>query len=554
VYFLFEVEDVTNNFTAASQPERVILQFDPDMNQSPQLDAAGTDYRVEIAHLWGTGAQPSTLTFYKSLILPVGACTKQDWQVAPTPAGVMAGVSYALASGQPGYTVELKIPLSALGLAIGNMGISFAVINSKGTAPTVTGVGFPNTLPLTNANNVIAIPTFPTGNCGDWLVPALWGGAAIDTMPGSVTIDRNPVPWNSDSISSVDCAGAQFDYYDAKPCKLDMTVKLSSTIPGIAMRNVLFLWGNNDAGYSKWTYVDIKENVAVPFHGGGAGEVTTLQWPPPPGLVVHPCVRAYVLPNGYAARYPKSLIVSLGSSAPLLDPLLIDSLEHVYGLTPDQWAQENITRLPTGSMCPAGHCPIAFLQDGGVRALFGVARDALSGPHFFSLGPQELWAGALDSQPQPRGNQIFLSPEQARQLGPTNVIVQVRSFGSTPPPVGRQLPYDFVQPIGGVIQLFPVELAQGGKALPVHLTVTNPAPGPQMIGLSVVAHTPPGMPGVRVDLDTAPHLYQHGESRTVLGAVSTSSPLPWWLWLIIAVLVVVVLVFLLLRRRTGTSP
>jgi hypothetical protein len=487
LYLAFRIKDSTQ--TGLVPGERVIVQIDPDGSRGTQLSngaaASQKDYRFEVAHLWSTGAGGalsfSEQKFWRSTLAP-GLCMKQRWELnAAFPAGVqVAGHNDGSGAGG-GYSIEMMIPLTAIGLGnIGvesSLGVSFAIVNDLGTgcpegACEATATSFPATIPVNNVDTPLAGDDL--AECQGWLVPDAWATAFFGSTAPVIEIKRDPVWWSATSVEAFPCNAevSTYTYFKVVPCKLRVRARIENTGQGGASRNVLFLWGEPGIGQTNWRFIDLQKNVTVP---GGGGFFTSATWNNvPAGLGGHPCVRVYVLPASFLPAFDEARMTNTSGT---LDPNYIADLESTYGTGTQCMAQKNLNE-PVNDSCMT--CPV----QSGLSSPFVVF--AQTAPFPFSVPSDE---GRL-------------------MMGKT--VAQIEAFGKAPRQSGVTNRYNFIEPIGGAVQL--ITAAMLGN--PINLVIGNPQRFAQAVFTSVVARDPDGRPvNMTLDFRSGTTLQPHEEKR-----------------------------------------
>jgi hypothetical protein len=544
LYMDFEVLDQTQNrgdpgHVGEQLPlgERIVIQIDPDHSRGGALGAgpgaSQFDYRIELAHTWGVGGFTDTKFKQSTAAAGTTVCGVQDWaDTGSFPATIKAALGTSTLAG--GYVVELKIPLNQIGNPGGDIGIAFAVVNDlgylgSGTADA-TGIAFPATMALTNGSNPgLVDPADPAG-CGDWVTPNTWGGGYFNTAPTDVTISRNPIWWSSDAIVGLECGVIGYDYFPGIPCKLTLNATLDNTGSAPAVRNLLFLFGNNDTGVSRWTFMDLQKGISVP-NGGPPGPRTFLSasFNPPAGLANHPCVRVYILPAAFRGDFDEATIRALN----LADSTVISDMETKYGLSTQHWAQKNITRRTDVLNCPNAGCNIGLLlpQPYLIASLtFPGEAPSLVGTGTGAWVPSSDAAGAVPAEPPQKPDpggpgsaaNILMPAKELAAFRNDNVIVQIRSFGFSKVGGAKRPAYNFIEPIGGIQHLIPVAMIKNG-VVHIQFDMTNPGKVPRTIFLKVDTLVPQGFGPVTVIIDGAPQDYGPGETKTVKGTVGLGS-------------------------------
>ncbi len=542
VYMAFSVPDDSQLLPGSMSltgGERIIIQFDPDNAAGSDLN---NDYRIELVHKWDVPQGFSETLFYDSQPSSFGTCTS-EWQPRSSfPSTIQTGHMFD-GSGNM-YTVELQVPLGEIGGPSGPVGVAMAVVNDTGISDGgvntyyATATSAPSDLPFNNAQNGLANPVAPAQSCtGAWYQPSEWATGYFNQPPGEITIDRNPVWWNSDAVVARPCDDMNlpsYEFYPGDPCELYVESTLDySMISTSRDVNLLYLWGEHGAGTVDWTFIAL-ERESIPAGSGVTSAFNSGSYdfdaPPVPSVTGHPCVRVYILPGTLSASFDRAAIENTSA------PNYIADLEAAYSITQSKhMAQKNISRAAAGASCPDG-CGIAGLFDnwelddtesfadasvgvlspGAPQSSMRTYRATPSSSSWF--GSSSLWYGGIallvvgvgvawagkpartatmwlilpaglllvlaaceEDLNQPGEDDItpepiHLSDEEMDQFGKTNAIVQTRATGSAVniPDNTDSTSYVFVEEIGGVIDLVPENLLLEQREVPIALTVTNP--------------------------------------------------------------------------------
>ena len=538
LFLAFRVKDQTQSKASGGSldlGERIIVQFDPNASRGSQLGAGPgalqKDYRFEIRHRWNTsagGALNFDLTRWSESTLPPAssACDLQDWQNAGAlpPGGQVAGHSDG--SGiTGGYSVEFKVPLATIGrsniTSFGNaldIGISFGIVNDLGgPGSEATGVSFPASLPMNNAASPLT--SSDLGVCMGWLSPDAWATGYFGPTAPNVEILRDPVWWSSASVEVFPCDTglSTYTYDKIKACKLRVGARIENTGGTPVSRNLLFLWGEHGTGQVNWKYVDLQKNVNIP---SGGKTVNSALWNDvPSGLAGHPCIRVYVLPTAFSPEFTEAQMAGITTQAQL------DQLELVYQTGTRCMAQKNLSVVEAGSCtrCPSN------------------AMDYT--PSIFSLNAQETRPG------------VFLSDVERKRFEPGNVIVQLEVFGIAKQTTTVRPMYNFVEPVGGVIQMFPVtEALIRHPVLPVAFLLGNAGKVERRMFVKTTISAPPTVQNPKVYLTVAEGGIVLGpnEQRNITAdqqAPGTGGGEWWrrWWWIVLGILVVLILIWLIRR-------
>jgi hypothetical protein len=515
IYLAFQIPDEThdqlvgNLHKPLSLGERVIIQFDPDGSRGAHLGSGGglqKDYRLEIYHKWSTGnggainlPLDGVQWFDSSVTAANSPCQPgtQDWPQLPiaTPAGLAA----AAHNDGTGYTLEIKIPLSAMGNPATDIGIAFAIVNDLGYCPNgvcdSTGSGFPAALPLNNVGSPL-LDTDPAG-CGAWRTPDNFGTGYFTNAAPSVEISHLPVYWESVDINAYPCAADLSDYlyYPGKACKLRLTAFIHNNGAANQTRNILFMWADHGASPAVWRVVQLMEHQTIK---PGGGTVSSALWDNvPSGLGDHPCVRVYILPNSYDPAFPMTKILAIASAADLTQ------METVYNVPVGSKcnAQKNLTRQADGTVCPLANCnSLSMNQSPRIPSLFS-----------------SLFNGVVYAQQPPAKSPIFWTAEEQRRFAADHVALQFRAYGTAPLRLPKRPAYNFIEDLGGAIQLYQTALLKKNGQAPIQLVVGNPANFPRTIWLHVDQAVPAGFGPFTANIDTGPFHVAPGTDHTVKG-------------------------------------
>lgn len=556
--FFFEVQDATTSCDSCpggvlAFGERIVLQFDPDGPGDAALEA--DDRQIIITHKWGNAPSPQvtvqTLGFNTDCPDPVWAPPNNPFSPAPT--------AFVRSDQVPGggYTAEIVVPLALLGNPNSNVGFAFAVINDNGECAgdicNGFGAGFPNAGDDVVNNLRLATDENPvTPGCstfGDWIEPDAWGTAAWGLATGTVTVDRTPNYWSNDGLWVLECGAGSpvYTWYKNNPCKARLEARLTNNTGATQLRNLVFLWSEFGTGDpSVYKVVGILEGQSVPV-GTNVGPYNIDFTNMPSGNAAHPCVRVYVLPPNYVVGFDKTKILNI-TQRDGADGLT--AMVTAYGLGIDQWTQKNISAAASGTICPT--CPIA-----GLRRAPGEAETAEAAPSWprageaGGRGPSDpidgastlpvvyatrdtsgtfsdsLFGAAQTQTDQTRpplverpGRDVRLTKRDMERIAVDSVVVQVRTYGYGRP-TGGPPSFNFIEQMGGVIQVIPIEMLRKLREVPFEFRVTNPRLG-RTVYHRVDVYLSPNTEAekARVSFDTRPSLYVAEESRVVRGYVT----------------------------------
>jgi hypothetical protein len=528
-YFGFFFEVLDGSSSGLLNGERIVLQFDPNKNSGAQLELGATafakDWQIVITHLWqSSSGDPGLVSGVDVKVfdgsLPSGVCPLPRWNdvtgtITPLPGAVVRKDTLP-----GGYTVEIEAPLAMLGDPPGDVGLAFAVINDFGTCNSGVcdgyGASFPSTLPVTNADN-------PVIGCRDsWVVPDNFGVGYVDSPPGDVTILRTPEWWNSQDIDVFRCSvsgAVGYEYFPTTPCKLQIQATLHA-VGGTQTRNIVFLWADHGSSPNTWRFIDLREGVTV----SGSGTVDSAVWDAvPPNLQNHPCLRVYILPPDFRAAFDRTRIQTISN------PADVTLMESTYNLGANHWAQKNINRRTDVTVCPSADqsCHIITMNDRRRERDFTVASVSpiLTNNLFDPADAQSRTAttGASRGERPPvirqTGNQTLLSDKEKKIFLPENVVVQVRAYGYSLASGGPPR-YNFIENLGGVLQIIPEALLRRNQEIQFVMNVTNPGAVERTIFLRVDTQVPTSLEGrVRFALDTRAQKFAPGETRVIRGDV-----------------------------------
>ena len=568
LYFLVEVEDMTTNLIGNTLSERVMLHIDPGDRRGTSLSAVSPfAYRLEIRHRWqADAAGPPRIAvdaagsmFQTSTTAPNAGCVAQQWtKVTPMPATIVTAIAATpmiRPGGTSGYTVEVQVPLSLVQVTppppnvVGNIGLAVGIVNDLNDATHATNVGtgvnneyggaaWPSSLHFaSNANGVLnpGTESYPIGctptTASDWLKPVRWGHGYMGPGPSDVTISRLPVAWNSDGIELHQCyidasnnAAYQtgYDYYPSGPCKITVRAELkNSDQTGSAVRNVLYVWANRDAGSAKWTFMDLQKGQVVPAATGpmtpGTFWVPSVAWAPAAhgltGLAEHPCMRVYALPSSFIAPYDENWMRGISA----LTDADLNAFLNAYGIVDANWAQKNINRNPDLTKKCTGVCLTLqdLMESGPGRYFASLSFSTIAN----ALSPRPLLAQEKD----PTAGQIFLSRRDMVRFARSDAVVQVQTRGFV-----TKGPYRFIQDVGGAIELLPAERALvAGKPVALKFNITNGSSAEMRILPQVTTSAAPSLQGFRVATVNEPFTLAPGRTLVFNANAGTGDvPLP----------------------------
>lgn len=576
--------------------ERFVLQLDPDIGGGTKLSqgagALQRDWKFDVRHFWESEAGDPDLVV-STLRLFDSSANSGFCAMPPIPHWneIVSGLTpettplAAVRKDLPGgYSVEIAVPFELIGNPGGDLGVAFGVVNDFGDCAgggvcDGHGASFPTDLPMTNADN-------PVIGCGlSWIAPDDWATGYRRLAPGDVTISRSPRFWNSEDVDGLACGVVDNAYYPANPCALSVRANIRNSGGSAQTRNLLVVRGDHGAGVVNWRFVDLIEGVSVP--GTGETSSDSAQDSDVAGLGGHPCVRAYILPPGLQSDFDLADMQGISTSADL------DRLRDVYGLRDAHFAQQNITRRPSGESCPHAGCAIGFWGPAGDGPSFAALFEALNPvpraraqeaepdrpdrerTGLFQVapprgdGPGQATGGLLEGL----GADVGLGAADLDQFGKDHAAVEVVALGYREPAwIEEPLPtprVNFLEPVGGAIDLIPLETLMAGEAVPITLNIGNPADVPRRIGLSVRLRDPEGA-GLAVALsdESVASIVQGPfaplEVRPITAVVGTPDAIAdvgepaWWplieqYWLLLLLLVIIVLLLLVrMTRRSGT--
>ncbi|MCA3141053.1 MAG: hypothetical protein ACK5YW_09180 [Betaproteobacteria bacterium] len=537
VYLAFDIPDSTSNVSAGAG-EKLIVQFDSSQQLQNQLTMASTKLVVtnfrRNGDIYDTSSQGScmsapcrgTKAYYKATGSRMCSGNNvPNWIQHSWPTSIEVGIDNNDTSR---YRIELKVPKTQIQMGVSPndiLNLALIVVNDLGTttgnAVDAFAARFPSDLPVAAPSNLLTNPADPTSGCNDWMKPAKWGIAAAN-LSGDVTINKGDPPWTSPDIAVLGCpnySDSATYQYQSTPCRFKVKATLHNTGASADYRDVLVVVSPHGTGQTNWQVIDLIPNVQVGVGGSNsASEKTNYArtsgqttsdggYRPMADSPGHPCVKVYVLPTSDNGRFPKS---RLSNGAALSDGDL-QTLMTAYGLSDGlHVAQQNISM--TGGTC-SGACAMAGL-DGPVRAadMGTLDRPAIT----FASFDFELISGAFA---QYTGRADRGIPGNLREsYGRENIILSLAAFAypTSVPPSGTT--YRIIEPIGGVIQLFPTSLIKNNGSLPIKLLVGNTQPVEQAVFLTVqAAHFPPGLEGTQYSLPQDPIVIAPGQTTTIQG-------------------------------------
>jgi hypothetical protein len=568
--FFFEIPDATQSGPCSSGKlcigDRIVLQFDSNKSRGAALagGAAGsptTDLQIVITYKGGDVSTGGVLDLGVKILARDSFCTTPVWDdiTASVPMAQMPQI--AVRSDQPlpgaGYSAEIRIPLAFLGTPTSDFGIAFAVINDIGSSTCTTSVcdsyaiSFPNSLVISNATNPV---TPGCSGWGDWIIPDQWGTAVIGPAAAMVTVSRSPDYWSNNGLLVYKCNNTttpNYQYFDNPPCRATLKANVNNGTGTTQTRNILFLWSPVGAGTpANYNFIELVEHVSLP---PGITPVFTQEWNRVPhNQMAHPCVRVYILPDAFLAAFPRSRVITVSNAS---DAALMES---VYNLSTAQWTQKNITEITTRPNCDAGCDSTGALRLPDLMRDRGEVATALPAwpqrlnretqttrddslpllPVVFTKVEAPTAAGVL---PEPQrddppvvtkvGSEILMSPEELRQFRNNNVIVQVRAVGFDKSTSNATPRYNFLENLGGVIQIIPVSVLLQQGSVPFRFNVTNGATE-HTIFLLVDVSIPSAVSQAQVALDTERKVYTPAQNRVFKGVVklpgTSSTPFNHW--------------------------
>lgn len=571
VGFLFEIPDTTQSGPCSMGKlcvgDRIVLQFDSDKSRGTGLAGGNplysraNDLQIVISYKGadGSGGVLELATTIYARSDPMGFCSPPVWDDITTSV-TMNQPEVAVRTDQPlpgaGYTAEIRIPLALLGTPVADFGFAFAVINDIGDSMTCPSgvcsayaISFPNSLTISNVENPV---TPGCSGWGNWIVPNTWGTATFGLAPGVVSVDRTPDYWSNDGLRVLECAGGPtYQWHKDNPCRARLEARLTNSTGVDQTRNLLFLWspyGTGEptdyhvAGLLKGVVVPNGVNVG-PFSVDWSGMTALI------GIANHPCVRVYVLPPNFLAGFTEAQMLAITSKTGVGG---VDDMVTVYSLGIDQWTQKNISATAP-PVCPDAACRVAAndMKEQKPLAVYAQAGQASAAPagHLLKVSRTSTTDGLLSrggsllravyespskesptAQPQnpggnrppkvPRpGNNILLGREERAQFSRNNVIVQVRTFGYSKS-LSKHVPrYNFIENLGGIIQLIPVDMLEKLREVPFQFNVVN-VDVERTIYHVVDLYLPGSVAQAEVSLNTQPTVYNPNETRVATGIVS----------------------------------
>jgi opacity protein-like surface antigen len=565
--FFFEIPDATQGGPCSSGKlcigDKIVLQFDSNKSRGAgiaggSIPSQAADLQIIITYK-GMDGSGGVLDLETKIFARESFCPGTFDDITSSVTTNLPIVSVRTDQPLPGagYSAEIEIPLALLGTPTSDFGFAFAVINDIGdpSCPsgvcTGFGIGFPNSLPITNAINPV---TPGCSGWGDWIVPNNWGTAVFGNTTGLVSVSRSPDYWSNSGLLVYKCADTStpnYEYFNNPPCKATLEARIRNNTGTPQTRNILFLWSPVGAGTpSSYNTIQFLENVPLPvLTGTNTTSVFTAPWDAPSNGMAHPCVRVYILPQGFVSGFPRSRIVS-----PTKTATDISQMETAYNIATSQWTQKNISQNTSRPGCNAG-CDSTGAIDmrefgrGSERAEVAAAmpvetpwRDTPTSATPIVTDDQRLRIGARLNEnalpfspaglappqtkpgeglppivPQP-GNDIRMIPEEFDKFSRDNVIVQVRAVGFGRSGSNATPRYNFLENLGGIIQMVPISILQQKGSVPFQFNVTN-STTEHTIFLVVDMFVPSGVSQVQVALDTGQKVYAPNENRVARGVV-----------------------------------
>jgi len=566
--FLFTVHDATSEGPCSGGlciGEKIIMHFNRVINGDTRL-TAGQDARFTLTHKWRS-PDPLSLpswctvdttncvvsevgsTSDSSLQSPLGdptchvdptdGTTPLDpgyvkWGTRTTFTGINAAVRKGLTGG--GYVAEIEVPLSFVN-GTGNalttdIGVAFDVVNdfgknSFGGAPDFNncapggtcegaGAGFPLSLPNTNDAN----PVDATCDKG-WVVPKQWGVGYITNPPGQVTISRLPTYYTSNGINVFECSSttSSYTYYPANPCKIRIQAILNNT-GSATRRKVVFLWAKHGTGDpTEYNFVDLKEAVVstgTPATPGSTVVESGLWAGMPKNEANHPCLRAYIFPDGLSTADENTLRGA--STGGVVSKASLDAVVAANGVEDQHWAQKNISRHNTITQCPDASCRVAALSPIRLDPIAtAVAADT---PRVAAGGVTVVGA---TGQVSTRASTILLPGADWERYAKDHVIVNVRTVAYRIPAGAHNPRYSFVEEFSGVVQMFPLAMVNANRDLPFELQVSNGSRWTMRVKVLTETHVPAGVAGVKVAMAQKELTLQPRSVTTLRGTVANPS-------------------------------
>jgi hypothetical protein len=564
--FYVEVMDVSDTGVlttgTVSSGEKFVIQFDP--NHSGGMALGGTsalDFRVIVNHAWLVGGSGIDIQATLSdSSFNTGCGSVQNWTAGTAATGLVVAARRMTG----GYKFELEIPTQLVGITGAfptiDIGVAFAAINdfgrcmagmTGGGCPNSSYAAFPSDITMTATDNPV------TGCHRNWIIPDRWASSSSTAPPpGGVFILRTPDWWKSSSLVAYQCGSTSpgYTYYARHPCRVELKATLENTSGSTQSRNLVFLWSPAGSGEPEhYNFISLI-SVEVP-NGATQGPFTSGSWSGmPTGLdnQDHPCVRVYILPAVLRTDFGGDVIRAITTRAQKDDMVL------KYGLIDGDWAQKNITRHEMELDCSGGTACYAARNNTSDPS--NIARQEIASlsqqpaPFLVRGGPNAMQSGnnvveqtsapivtypvsssVQQSDPQNRppvmsnpGNRISMAANEFEAFHRENVIVQVRTFETEQPTQSSPSHYRFVQPTGGVIQLFPVKMLEQQLAIPFQFNVTGMAPipggGPRILNLAVDLLAPPNIaPDVEIAIDTSPQPIGPYELRVIRGVLVLKS-------------------------------
>ena len=495
--FLFTVRDLTDTGSCGIGTlcvgETIVMQFNPNINGDDEL-FVGEDKRFLLNHKWqSTGGDPDviddvTLSVEPSINDPLCPSTSNKQFSSSTDTGITYQFRKGIAGG--GYQAEIEVPVAfidASGTLAEDIGIAIAVVNEFGkdsfagtpdyecTAATgsceAAGSSFPNSLAIVNYENPVdAVCEF------GWTTPKQWGVGYLNDPPGSYSISRSPVFWNSDAIRVYECDSLGYTYYPGHPCRVKIEADIENS-GAVVTKKVAFLWAKHGTGDpSEYNFVDLQDVVLA---SGTTTTVSSALWGGMPrNETNHPCLRVYVFPDTLSPADED--ILRGAASGGVVTKGQLDGLYTGYINNVNHWAQKNISKHASETHCPDAGCRVAMNNpDSKLKIEFMSSAHALDSEFAVDVGGQEEVMAKFVT-----GDLLHFSKE--------HVMVQVKTVAYKLLPEGEKPKYSFIQDFGGIVQVYPLKMVQESARLPLEFLVSNFSDKTMRIKLFADLYQPPG--------------------------------------------------------------
>jgi hypothetical protein len=196
-----------------------------------------------------------------------------------------------------------------------------------------------------------------------------------------------------------------------------------------------------------------------------------------------------------------------------------------YGLNDSHWAQKNISRWADASTtCPVGGCGIGMKGTDPSGSLAGSPGGLFADWSWPSLvapaAAQDILARNETAQTSKR--RIALTGSEWERFGRTDGIIQFRTWGVADTSVYRTPRFRFIEPLGGAIQLYPMDAVKQHESIGTTFAVTNPDDYARTVFADIAVSLPPGAEGAPVTVEFRGGRMRPGQTRQTEASVGRS--------------------------------